>query len=71
MIGVLEYSEAVDPEKHGLYFMDTPGEDIDSITGMVAGGAQIILLLQVEELLQAVRLRPLSKSREILKPMQR
>ena len=23
--------------------MDTPGEDIDSITGMVAGGAQIIL----------------------------
>lgn len=35
--------EAVDPEKHGLYFMDTPGEDIDSITGMVAGGAQIIL----------------------------
>lgn len=23
--------------------MDTPGEDIDSITGMIAGGAQLIL----------------------------
>ncbi len=43
VIGVLEYSESIDPKKHGLYFMDTPGEDIDSITGMVAGGAQIIL----------------------------
>ena len=40
MIGVLEYSESIDPKKHGLYFMDTPGEDIDSITGMVAGGAR-------------------------------
>ncbi len=28
MIGVLEYSEAVDPEKHGLYFMDTPGKTL-------------------------------------------
>ena len=43
VIGVLEYSESIDPKKHGLYFMDTPGEDIDSITGMVAGGAQIVL----------------------------
>ena len=41
VVGVLEYAEAVDPARHGLYFMDTPGEDIDSITGMVAGGAQI------------------------------
>lgn len=41
--GTLEYGEAVDLAKpHGLYFMDTPGEDIDSITGMVAGGAQIV-----------------------------
>ncbi len=43
VVGVLEYSEPVDPENHGLYFMDTPGEDIDSITGMVAGGAQIVV----------------------------
>ncbi|MGE4557489.1 MAG: UxaA family hydrolase [Desulfovibrionaceae bacterium] len=40
--GALDYAEAV-PEAHGLYFMDTPGQDIDSITGMVAGGAQIVV----------------------------
>ena len=38
----LEYAEWV-PEKKGLYFMDTPGQDIDSITGMVAGGATVII----------------------------
>ena len=43
VVGVLEYAEPVSPETHGLYFMDTPGEDIDSITGMVAGGAQIVV----------------------------
>ncbi len=43
IIGVLEYSEPVDPARHGLYFMDSPGEDIDSITGMAAGGAQIVV----------------------------
>jgi altronate dehydratase large subunit len=42
-IGALEYGQAVPPTKPGLYFMDTPGEDIDSITGMVAGGAQLIV----------------------------
>ncbi|WP_352401089.1 UxaA family hydrolase [Anaerotignum sp.] len=42
-LGALEYGERIPDEKHGLYFMDTPGEDIDSITGMVAGGAQIIV----------------------------
>ncbi|MDR1732925.1 MAG: UxaA family hydrolase [Synergistaceae bacterium] len=31
------------PSRHGLIFMDTPGHDIESITGMVAGGAQVIL----------------------------
>lgn len=41
--GVLEYSELLPLDRPGLYFMDTPGEDIDSITGMVAGGAQIVL----------------------------
>ena len=43
VVGVLEYAESVDPANKGLYFMDTPGEDIDSITGMVAGGAQIVV----------------------------
>jgi altronate dehydratase large subunit len=42
-IDALEYSQAVPKDNRGLYFMDTPGEDIDSITGMVAGGAQIIV----------------------------
>lgn len=41
--GVLEYGESLPSGKKGLYFMDTPGEDIDSITGMIAGGAQIIV----------------------------
>ncbi len=29
------------PSKKGLVLMDTPGHDIDSVTGMIAGGAQI------------------------------
>ncbi|KAB3536964.1 UxaA family hydrolase [Alkaliphilus pronyensis] len=39
---ILDYGELVGKNK-GLYIMDTPGEDIDSITGMLAGGAQIVL----------------------------
>jgi len=31
------------PEKRGLVFMDTPGQDVESMTGMAAGGAQVIL----------------------------
>lgn len=42
-VGALGYSEMVDPQKRGLYFMDTPGQDIDSITGMIAGGAQVVI----------------------------
>ena len=42
-VGTLEYAEEVLYDKKGLYFMDTPGQDIDSITGMVAGGAQVIV----------------------------
>lgn len=36
---VLDYGER--PSKKGLVLMDTPGHDIQSITGMMAGGAQI------------------------------
>lgn len=43
LVGTLEYGEAIPASPRGLYFMDTPGQDIDSITGMVAGGAQIIV----------------------------
>jgi altronate dehydratase large subunit len=38
---VLEYAEV--PTTKGLMFMDTPGSDIFSLTGMAAGGAQIII----------------------------
>lgn len=41
--GALEYSEALPLQNKGLYFMDTPGQDIDSITGMAAGGAQVMV----------------------------
>jgi altronate dehydratase large subunit len=37
---VLEYAEK--PRKKGLVIMDTPGQDVESIAGMIAGGAQLI-----------------------------
>ena len=40
LLEVLDYAEA--PSQCGLVFMDTPGQDIESITGMAAGGAQVI-----------------------------
>lgn len=42
LVGTLDYADPVPDSTKGLFFMDTPGEDIDSITGMVAGGAQIV-----------------------------
>ncbi|SJZ91298.1 UxaA family hydrolase [Selenihalanaerobacter shriftii] len=39
--GVLEYGEV--PAKKGFHVMDTPGQDIESITGMLAGGAQVVI----------------------------
>lgn len=42
IVGVLKYAEEI-PNKAGCYFMDTPGHDVESICGMVAGGAQIVL----------------------------
>lgn len=39
--GVLEYGEI--PEGKGCYIMDTPGQDIESMTGMVAGGANLVI----------------------------
>jgi altronate dehydratase large subunit len=38
---VVDYAEP--PTTHGLCVMDAPGSDIFSITGMIAGGAQIVL----------------------------
>jgi len=37
---VYGYAEPV--RKHGLVFMDTPGYDVVSVTGMTAGGANLI-----------------------------
>jgi altronate dehydratase large subunit len=39
--GVVEYAEPV--RGKGLWIMDTPGMDVESITGMAAGGAQILV----------------------------
>jgi altronate dehydratase large subunit len=30
------------PSQHGLVFMDTPGQDIEQLTGMAAGGCQLV-----------------------------
>lgn len=38
---VVGYGER--PTRRGLVLMDTPGEDVESITGMVAGGAALVL----------------------------
>lgn len=38
---VIEYAER--PTKKGLVIMDTPGHDIEQMTGMVAGGAQVVI----------------------------
>jgi altronate dehydratase large subunit len=38
---LIQYAER--PTKKGLVWMDTPGHDIEQLTGMVAGGAQVVL----------------------------
>lgn len=39
--GVLKYGEKI--YSRGLFIMDTPGQDIESISGLIAGGAQLIV----------------------------
>ncbi len=41
VVEVVDYG--VEPSVGGLVLMDTPGSDIFSLTGMAAGGAQILL----------------------------
>jgi altronate dehydratase large subunit len=38
--GVLEFAE--NPTSHGMFIMDTPGQDIEQMVGMVAAGANIV-----------------------------
>jgi altronate dehydratase len=40
LVDVVDYAQPV--ESTGLVFMDTPGYDVVSITGMIAGGANLI-----------------------------
>jgi altronate dehydratase large subunit len=41
LVDVLEYADR--PAAKGLVVMDTPGQDIEQLTGMVAGGAQVVV----------------------------
>ncbi|MFN4190580.1 MAG: UxaA family hydrolase [Pseudothermotoga sp.] len=41
IVDVLEYAKPIN--KKGLVFMDSPGHDVESVTGMVSAGAQIVL----------------------------
>ncbi len=38
---VVDYAEK--PKRKGVVFMNTPGYDVESVTGLVAGGAQLII----------------------------
>ncbi|MBN3522402.1 UxaA family hydrolase [Paenibacillus apiarius] len=38
--GVIEYAEPI--PQGGLYFMDSPGNDIECVSGMAAGGAHLV-----------------------------
>jgi len=41
LMELIDYAER--PTQKGLVWMDTPGHDIEQLTGMVAGGAQVVL----------------------------
>lgn len=41
LMEVIDYASA--PTEKGFVFMDTPGYDVESVAGLVAGGAQIVL----------------------------
>jgi len=41
LMELVDYAEK--PSERGLVWMDTPGQDIEQMVGMVAGGAQIVL----------------------------
>ena len=41
LMELVDYAQR--PNERGLVWMDTPGHDIEQMTGMVAGGAQVVL----------------------------
>jgi len=57
--GVLEYGE--EPAEAGLYLMDTPGREVDVLTGFVAGGAQVIVFTTGRGVPQGFPIAPVIK----------
>jgi len=43
LLGVVDFACEIPRQPKGLYYMDTPGEDLCSVTGMVAGGSQLVV----------------------------
>lgn len=43
LIGLVDFACEIPRQPKGLYYMDTPGEDLCSVTGMAAGGSQLVL----------------------------
>ena len=43
LIGVVDFACEIPRQPKGLYYMDTPGEDLCSMTGIVAGGCQLVV----------------------------
>jgi altronate dehydratase large subunit len=43
LVGVADFAREIPKQPKGLYYMDTPGEDLCSVTGMVAGGCQVVV----------------------------
>ena len=43
LVGVVDFACDIPKQPKGLYYMDTPGEDLCSVTGMVAGGSQLVI----------------------------
>lgn len=42
-VDCIDYAHQVSRDKKGLYYMDTPGQDMDSVTGEVAGGCHMVV----------------------------
>ena len=57
--GVLEYGES--PTRKGLYIMDSPGREMEMLTGLAAGGAQIIVFSTGRGALQGFPIVPVVK----------
>eukprot|EP01064_Diplonema_japonicum_P035544 TRINITY_DN7749_c0_g1_i1.p1 TRINITY_DN7749_c0_g1~~TRINITY_DN7749_c0_g1_i1.p1 ORF type:complete len:939 (+),score=252.25 TRINITY_DN7749_c0_g1_i1:70-2817(+) len=43
--GCLQYGEKIADKEHGYYFMDSPGNDLESIAGQVSSGSNVIFFV--------------------------